>query len=148
MPVDGYVGSMESGYAIDTLYAYLGSAGADRMLYLIDACFSGASRDGNMLAETRGVTVNAKAGVLQGNAVALTAAQGNETAFAHQSKSHGLFTYFLLKKLKESKGDLTMGELADYLNENVTRVSIDEGVKIQHPSATSSMTEWKSLKLK
>ncbi|MBO6025801.1 MAG: caspase family protein [Bacteroidales bacterium] len=148
MPVDGYVGNRVSGYAIDTLYAFLGSAGADLMLYFIDACFSGATRDGNMLAETRGVTVNSKAGVLQGNAVALTAAQGNETAQAHQEKSHGLFTYFLLKKLKETQGDMTLGELSDYLNENVSRTSADKGMKLQHPSAESSMEGWKSLKLK
>lgn len=148
MPVDGYVGSLASSYGLDDLYAQLGSADADAVYYFIDACFSGATRDGNMLAETRGVTVNSKAGVLQGNAVAMTAAQGNETAFAYREKSHGLFTYYLLKKLKETHGDITLGELVDYLSENVTQRSADEGVKIQHPSASSSMVEWKSLKLK
>lgn len=148
MPVDGYVGSLASSYGLDDLYAQLGSADADAVYYFIDACFSGATRDGNMLAETRGVTVNSKAGVLQGNAVAMTAAQGNETAFAYREKSHGLFTYYLLKKLKETHGDITLGELVDYLSENVTQRSADEGVKIQHPSASSSMVEWRSLKLK
>jgi hypothetical protein len=101
-----------------------------------------------MMAESRGVAVNSKAGVLQGNAVALTAAQGNETAYAYQEKSHGMFTYYLLKKLKETKGDITLGELADYLSEHVTRMSADKGARVQHPSASSTLVDWKSLKLK
>ena len=148
LPVDGYATNLESSYGLDALYSQLGSTEANAVLYLIDACFSGATRDGGMMAESRGVAVNSKAGVLQGNAVALTAAQGNETAYAYREKSHGMFTYYLLRKLKESKGDVTLGELADYLSESVTRMSAVDGFKIQHPSASGTMVEWKSLKLK
>ncbi len=148
LPVDGYATNLGSSYGLDSLYAQLGSSGADAVCYFIDACFSGATRDGGMMAESRGVAVNSKAGVLQGNAVALTAAQGNETAYAYQEKSHGMFTYYLLKKLKETQGDITLGELADYLNENVTRMSADKGARVQHPSASSTLVDWKSLKLK
>ncbi len=148
MPVDGYGSNMESSFGLDALYAYLGEADAELMMYFVDACFSGATREGEMMAETRGVAVNSKAGVLQGNAVAFSAAQGNETAYAYKEKSHGLFTYFLLKKLKESGGNLTAGELADYLNENVSRRSSLEGFKTQHPSTTGVMEEWRTLKLK
>ena len=148
LPVDGYAANLESSYGLDALYAQLGSTEAESVLYLIDACFSGAARDGGMMAESRGVAVNSKAGVLQGNAVALTAAQGNETAYAYDEKSHGMFTYFLLKKLKETGGEATLGELADYLNENVTRMSAADGVKLQHPSAVGTMETWRSLNLK
>lgn len=148
MPVDGYGSNMESSFGLDALYAQLGEADAELMMYFVDACFSGATREGEMMAETRGVAVNSKAGVLQGNAVAFSAAQGNETAYAYKEKSHGLFTYFLLKKLKESRGNLTAGELADYLNENVARRSALEGFKTQHPSTTGVMEEWRSIKLK
>lgn len=148
LPVDGYGSNAESGFGLDALYTQLGSAGADRMLYFVDACFSGATRDGDMLAESRGVTVNSKSGELVGNAVAFSAAQGYETAYAYKEKSHGLFTYYLLKKLKETRGDITAGELADYLNENVSRVSAMEGMKAQHPSANGVMTDWRTMKLK
>ena len=147
MPVDGYVGNLDSGYGLDALYGQLGEAGADVVLYFIDACFSGATRDGNMLAQSRGVTVNSKAGVLQGKAVAFTAAQGNEAAYVYQEKSHGLFTYYLLKKLKETKGDSTIGELADYLNAHVIRMSAEVRPKSQHPTATGTIEEWRELKL-
>ena len=148
LPVDGYGSNLASGFGLDALYAQLGSASAEQVTYFVDACFSGTTREGDMLAESRGVAVNSKAGVLYGNAVAFSAAQGNQTAYAYQEKSHGLFTYFLLKKLKETRGNLTAGELADYLQENVARVSAMEGMKSQHPSANGVMTEWRTLKLK
>ena len=147
LPVDGYAANMESSYALDVLYEQLGSVEAERVTYFVDACFSGAARDGNMMAESRGVAVNAKAGHLRGNAMAFSAAQGNETAFAYPEMSHGLFTYYLLKKLKETHGDLTAGELADYLNDHVANVSALSGFKPQHPSAMGTMKEWRTTKL-
>ena len=150
LPVDGYAENLESSYSLDQLYAELGNAGAESILYFVDACFSGANRDGGMLVESRGVAVDSKAGTLQGNAVAFTAAQGNETANTYTEKSHGLFTYFLLKKLKESQGTLTVGELADYINENVIRVSSLELPKVQHPGFTGSrdLNEWRGIIIK
>lgn len=148
MPVDGYVGNLASGYGLDDLYAQLGLAGADAVFYFMDACFSGATRTGEMMAQSRGVTVNSKAGVLQGKAVAFTAAQGNETAYVYQEKSHGLFTYYLLKKLKETQGDISVGELADYLKAQVTRMSAEDQPKSQHPTATGTLEDWRVLKLK
>jgi len=148
LPVDGYGANMESSLGLDALYAQLGEADAELMMYFVDACFSGATREGEMMAETRGVAVNSKAGELQGNAIAFSAARGNETAFAYDEKSHGMFTYYLLKKLKESRGDLTAGELADYLNENVARMSALQGMKTQRPSANGTMQDWRTIKLK
>ncbi len=148
MPVDGYVGNLESCYGLDALYAQLGATSSDAVFYFIDACFSGATREGDMLAQSRGIAVNSKAGVLHGNAVAFSAAQGNETAYAYQEKSHGLFTYYLLKKLKESQGDITLGELADYLNARVTRMSAEDRSKSQHPTAFGTMEGWREIPLK
>lgn len=148
MPVDGYVGNLESCYGLDALYAQLGATSSDAVFYFIDACFSGATREGDMLAQSRGIAVNSKAGVLLGNAVAFSAAQGNETAYAYQEKSHGLFTYYLLKKLKESQGDITLGELADYLNAQVTRMSAEDRSKSQHPTAVGTMEGWREIPLK
>ena len=148
LPVDGYGSNMESSYGLDELYAQLGSADVESMMYFVDACFSGATREGDMMAESRGAAVNSKAGVLYGNAIAFSAARGNETAFAYQEKSHGLYTYYLLKKLKETYGEVTAGELADYINENVARTSALQGMKTQRPAANGSFEDWRSMKLK
>ena len=117
-------------------------------MVFLDACFSGAKRDGKMLASSRGVAIKPNSNPVGSNTVVFSAAQGNETAYPYKLMKHGMFTYYLLKKLKETQGDITLGELAEYLNENVTRMSADKGARVQHPSASSTLVDWKSLKLK
>lgn len=151
LPVDGYSSDTESGYSLDKLYSDLGNVDAESVTYFIDACFSGVNRDGKMLAENRGVAIKSKAGTLKGNSIAFSAAQGDETAYAYQDKSHGMFTYFLLKKLQETKGDVNYGELADYVNDKVTKMSMVENSKMQTPAtvASSSLADsWRKLKIK
>jgi hypothetical protein len=83
--------------------------------------------------------------------VVFSAAQGDETAFPYKDKGHGLFTYFLLKKLQETKGDVTLGDLSDYIETNVGRQSILVNNKSQTPSVAPSATlydKWRGLKLK
>ena len=77
-----------------------------------------------MLASARGVALKAKGDVPQGNMVVFSAASGDETAYPYKEKGHGLFTYFLLKKLQESKGDCTLGELGEYIQTNVRQQSV------------------------
>ena len=83
--------------------------------------------------------------------IVFTAAQGDETAYPYKDKQHGMFTYFLLKKLQETKGDVTLGELSEYLTDEVVRHSFIKNNKIQTPTvsvATSLKDSWKKLKLK
>lgn len=151
LPVDGYSSDPESGYSLDKMYADLGNNDAESVTYFIDACFSGANRNGQMLAESRGVAIKSKAGALRGNSIAFSAAQGDETAYVYQDKSHGMFTYFLLKKLQESKGDVNYGELADFINDKVTKMSMVENSKMQTPSTTASnalIDSWRKMKIK
>ena len=77
-----------------------------------------------------------------------SAAQGDETAYAYQAKSHGMFTYFLLKKLQESKGNVSYGELARYISEQVERSSLLENSKQQSPMtvAAPGLERWENLK--
>jgi hypothetical protein len=41
----------------------------------------------------------------------------------YRDKQHGFFTYFLLKKLKESRGEATYQELFDYVQRSVGKES-------------------------
>lgn len=116
----------------------------------MDACFSGAKRDGDMLASARGVAIKVKQNNPTGNMVVFTAAQGDETAYPYKEEGHGLFTYYLLKKLQETKGDVTLGELGDYIKTQVERQSIVTNGKLQSPailSASSIGNSWKEWKL-
>lgn len=150
LPVDGYGSDVTTGYNLDKLYADLSEKPAKSVVVLLDACFSGAKRDGGMLASARGVAIKAKHNAPKGNMVVFSAAQGDETAYPYKEKGHGMFTYYLMKKLQETKGDVTFGELADYVTSEVKKQSIVVNGKLQTPlvSSSSSATDWQNWKLR
>lgn len=150
LPTDGYGSDVATGYSLENLYKTFGSLPSKSITVFLDACFCGAKRDGNMLASARGVAIKVKQTIPVGNMVVFTAAQGDETAYPYKEEEHGLFTYYLLKKLQETKGNATLGELSDYIKEQVERQSIVTNGKLQSPSimATSSIgNEWKNWTL-
>jgi len=149
LPIDGNSRILRTCYSINELYKLLGKLPTKKVTVLMDACFSGAKRDGSMLASARGVAIKAKPDQPKGNMIVITAAQGEETAYKYDEMGHGLFTYFLLKKLRDTKGDVTMGELSSYIKEQVKRYSIVENGKSQTPSIMTSgnlNSTWQSLK--
>ena len=149
LPIDGYGSDVTTGYALEDLYKALGSLPSKSVTVFLDACFSGAKRDGDMLASARGVAIKVKQNNPTGNMVVFTA-QGDETAYPYKDEGHGLFTYYLLKKLQETKGDVTLGELGDYIKTQVERQSIVTNGKLQSPailSASSIGNSWKEWKL-
>lgn len=150
LPIDGYGSDVTTGYALEDLYKALGCLPSKAVTVFLDACFSGAKRDGDMLASARGVAIKVKQNNPTGNIVVFTAAQGDETAYPYKEEGHGLFTYYLLKKLQETKGDVTLGELGDYIKTQVERQSIVTNGKLQSPailSASSIGNSWKEWKL-
>jgi len=151
LPVDGYGTDVTTGYKLDDLYQLLGSLPVNSVTLFMDACFSGAGRDGQMLAQARGVKITAKNGMPKGNMVVFSSSQGEETSYPYKEKGHGLFTYFLLKKLQETKGDVTLLELGDYITNQVGKQSILVNRKSQTPTVIVSTTmgdRWAALKLK
>ena len=138
MPVDAYGVGSEACYSLARLYKELGGLGARRVTVFLDACFSGSTREGTMLASARGVAIKPRSASPTGNMVVFTAAQGDETALPYGSQGHGLFTYYLLKKLQESGGKVTFGELGDYLTEQVSRRSQVVNRKSQTPAVLVS----------
>lgn len=151
LPVDGNGSDVSTGYKLDNLYEKLGGMSANSVTVLLDACFSGAKRDGGMLASARGVAIKAKSGQPIGNMVVMSASQGDETAYPYKEKEHGMFTYFLLKKLQDSNGDVNMSDLSSYITTNVSQKSIVINGKSQTPILTPSASvgvEWKTWTLR
>ena len=150
LPVDGYGSDVSTGFSLKDFYGMLSSAPAESMTVFLDACFSGTKRESGMLASARGVAIKVRDEAPQGNLVVFTAAQGDETAYQYAEKGHGMFTYFLLKKLQESKGDVTLGELGDYITGEVKKASVVNNNKIQTPTVipAAGMTGWRGWKLK
>lgn len=151
LPVDGFSTDYETAIKLDDLYSRLTANQSQNITVLLDACFSGSIRDNGMLASARGVKIRPKANAIPSNLVVCSAATGDETAYPFKEKQHGLFTYFLLKKLQETKGNVTLLDLSNYITENVKQQSIVVNQKSQTPQVNTSEAmkdAWKILKLK
>lgn len=146
VPVDGYSGNLNTSIKLEDIYEGLTKTPSKSVNVFLDACFSGGSRSGS-LASGRGVKIKPKAEIINGNMIVLSASSGEETAHPYEEKSHGLFTYFLLKKLQQTKGNATWGELSTYVTENVSRVSVVNS-KSQTPSIIVSPTLSSTWQLK
>lgn len=150
LPTDADGKSTEVCFPLARLYKELGELNAKSVIVFMDACFSGAQRGNGMLASARGVAIKAKEQKPMGKLIVLTASSGEETAYPYNEKAHGLFTYFLLKKLNETKGECSLGELSEYITTNVRRQSIVINRKPQTPAiifSDSVKDEWMNYKL-
>lgn len=151
IPADVSINDMNNGFSLKELYASLGKLTMNNVLVLIDACFSGNDRENVAALDDihRGIVREVKKDAVSGNVVVLTAASGTETALSYDEKGHGLFSYYLLKKLQDTKGNVTYGELYDYIKKEVMRKSIVAKGKKQTPSVSFSgklTNSWKNLK--
>ena len=140
VPVDAYTVQLQGCCSLEHLYAQLGSMGARKVLCLIDACFSGnAKSDGNeLLSSVRGLGIETQDDVPSGNTVVMTASHGEQTAMPFREKRHGMFTYFMLKKLQLTGGRVTLGELFDYVEAEVRKASAVKANRMQTPTVTVS----------
>lgn len=151
LPVDGFGTDPKSGLNMEDFYESLSEMSAKSVIVLLDACFSGAKRDGGMLMATRGITIKPNMKVPDGKLIVLSATAEDQTAFPIEEQKHGLFTYTLLRKIQETKGDITWGELADYVTENVKTRSIDLAGKLQSPTVSVSPSikdSWRNQKIR
>lgn len=151
LPVDARSQQLKTCYPIEKLYAELGSLKAHSVTLLLDACFSGSQRGEGMLMSARGVALKPRTDEPKGNMVAISAATGEETAYPYAEKRHGMFTYYLLSKLQESGGDVTLGELCDYVTIKVSQQSVKVNRKQQTPTVVPSPeieTSWRTLPLR
>jgi len=153
MPVDANPLTIATLIPMKDIYRDLSDLNAASVSVFLDACFSGEGRDGATINEARGVALKAKEIVPQGNMYVLSAASAQETAMPYKEKHHGLFTYFLLKKLQESKGNASLKEISDYVIKNVRDTSnANPSIsKEQNPTVATSgkmSTMWEKKKLK
>lgn len=151
IPVDGDPAIPETCYELNKVITTLGSLNANSVVIMLDACFSGTERGDGMLMAARGIKIKSNRSEPIGNMIILSATQEDETAYPFELEQHGLFTYFLLKKIQENKGNVTLGELSDYITEQVKRQSVVSNGKLQTPtvSVSSSMKDiWRSIPLR
>lgn len=152
LPIDGNASDITTtGYSLAKLYQELSELKLKSSIVFLDACFSGTKREDQMLSESRGVAIKVKEEAPKGNMLVFSAAQGDETAHQMEEKHHGLFTYYLLKELQATGGDVDMGTLTDYVTKQVKRQSVVINNKKQTPTVIPSQalsSSWQSMKLK
>jgi hypothetical protein len=130
LPVDVASTNLSDGIKLKDLYSRLAASKASRIVVLLDACFSGGGRGENGLIAARTVRIKPKGDIIEGNIVAFTATSGEEVSLPLTSESHGLFTYYILKKLRDTRGNLTLEQLRTYLQDELPKTSlIENGIK-------------------
>ena len=151
LPVDAFGVDPETCYSKNDLYRDLSQMNISTSVVFLDACFCGEGRDAQGLTNDSGVrTVKMvpMEDVLPAKIVAFNASSKDETAMPYKEKGHGLFTYFLLKKLQLSRGDVSLGELADYLQSQVSQNSKNINNRLQIPNVSDGgISNWRTMKL-
>ena len=150
MPVDVSAANITEGIKLSSLYNTLTEHPAKKVTVFLDACFSGGGREQGLLS-ARGVKIQPKENALRGNIVVFSASSGEQTALPFEEKKHGMFTYYLLKKIQKSKGKVTYKELSDYIKQKVEINAIKYNSKEQNPKVRPSYEideEWKDWRLR
>lgn len=134
LPTDASLEALNmTGYSVQTLMDELNSLNTKQMIVILDAPFSGLDKEGKMLGENRGVAIVPKPTAPKGNTVIITACSGNESAYSLKDYGHSLFTYGLLEKIQDSKGQSSLKEAVDYATTWVKKESLKRLNKTQTP---------------
>jgi len=108
----------KTGFSLNHMYAALSGLNAKSVTVFIDACFSGRSRSNELLvAGTRSVIIKPESSAFSGKNMAVLAASSNdEYSSSYPEKYHGLFSYYLLKALKENANALSSMTVRELFN--------------------------------
>ena len=137
IPVDISASNLDRAIKLDDFYSSLSSTNASKITVFLDACFTGGGRSVGLYA-SRGIKVRPKTGVLKGNLVVFSASSSDQSSLPYHQEKHGMFTYHLLKKLQETKGDINLGELSKYLEDEVSIQSLKVNKADQEPTVNIS----------
>ncbi len=143
LPVDVSDANINRGIQLSQLFNTLTEYSPIRVTAFIDACFS------KSLIASRGVRVQPKPNTLYGNIIVFSATSEIQEANYFDEQQHGLFTYYLIKKIKENKGNVTYGELFDYLKQYVPLKAYELFYKEQNPGIEAGFgikPFWRSFK--
>jgi len=133
IPVDINGMNVSQGISLKELMKRLSERPHGKISLIIDACFSGLGKV-EPLSSVKGITVVPINPELGDNMLLLSSSSGNESSVVDDKNQHGLFTYHLLKILKESNGEISIAELYSRLKKDVGLYAIKNLDKIQTPN--------------
>jgi hypothetical protein len=130
VPYDGDPSFIDqTGYSLRRMYGALGRLPAKEIIVALDSCFSGAGGRSVIAKGSRPLVMNIEANVsLPKNMTVLSASSGIQTSSTYDEKGHGLFTYFMLKGIKNEDivrpdGSIMTDDLFSYVKPQVERIA-------------------------
>ncbi|MFA6011629.1 MAG: ankyrin repeat domain-containing protein [Desulfobacteraceae bacterium] len=119
----------ETGYSLTRMYDALGKLPAKEIIVALDSCFSGAGGRSVIAKGARPLVMKLQNDtVLSANMTVLSASAGDQISSTYDEKGHGLFTYFMLKGIKNEEvvnpdGSIKMDDLFGYIKPQVERIA-------------------------
>ncbi len=112
------------------IIAAIQSVQAKSVTMFIDSCYSGQSRNGSQLvAGSKPITLKNSDIGYPPEFTVFTASASDQISSASNDLQHGIFSFFLMKGMEgaadiNKDGNITFGEMQQYLSENVQRQAI------------------------
>jgi len=134
----------ETGYSLKRMYDALNKLPAREIIVALDSCFSGAGGRSVIAKGARPLVMNLQSNMaLSGNMTVLSASSGEQISSTYDEKGHGLFTYFLLKGIKNEDvvkpdGSIKLDDLFGYLKPQVERIARKQYNNEQTPQLIGS----------
>ncbi len=139
IPYDGDPNYPSTNVSLDEMFNSLANLKAKNVTVFLDACFSGTGRANDMLVSGTKAQIRINIAALTSKLTVFSSSSGTEYSNAYDKEKHGLFTYFLLKGLQNSK-QLTIQQLFDYILENLKKETKILG-KTQTPTLQTNEKE-------
>ncbi len=138
-----------NGYPVDQLYRNLSRLNARSLVVYMDACFSGESQRGRLIAGTSGIVVTPKRPT-GSELTVITAARGDQVASWDEDAKQGLFTRYLLEALGgaadarrygNGDGKVTTSEVKAYLDREMTYAARRQFGRVQNATVGGDLSK-------
>ena len=119
--------------SLDTLTGWFNRVEALSYTFIIDASFDVIQRSGKPFFTIKKESKRYRTPRVRSDIVIFMAADGDKTAYSFIDQHHGFFTYYILKELKYTRGEITFQDLFNNVTKNQAYESSLQG-KLQEPS--------------
>jgi len=122
MPVDISPDKINQGVSLDSLYKRIADCRPIKGLVILDAAFNNSGRNIGLRGKNA-PKFQHRPEVIPTNTVVFAAVWKNSDIVAYKQKSHGLFTYAILKTLRDTKGKISFLQFDNMVNNEMLSVT-------------------------
>ena len=124
---------LKESIAVDTICnSWFNRVKFKQLTFIVDGSFDGNQRTGHTLFNIKKKAKKMKGLRIRNDVVMFAAADWNKTAYSYDAQHHGFLTYFLLKEIKRTRGDIDYKTLFDNITSQLNYESSLQG-KLQQP---------------